>query len=522
MRATDGYGVDVVLNSLSGQGMLASWDCIAPYGRFVDIGKSDIMANSPLPMAKFAKNVTFSSVNLHHIVLTNNILTRQLVEKVLSLIADQDFGGGPVPLHAVAVSDVQKAFRYMQSGENTGRITVDLTSNNEVPKSIPHKNDWHFDADALYLVAGGLGGVGRRILLWRCDRGAKNMIVPSRSGISSQAALDVISELKSKGVNAITPRCDVLSSAELADLLHRCADMPLIKGCINLAMVLQDAVFEYMTHAQWAETIRTKVYSSWNLHRLLPHDMDFFILMSSLAGIYGLPSQSNYAAGSSFLDALASMRATQEGFGTTVSLDLGWMQSIGIIAERAEYRRIGERTRDMVTIRTGNLLALLEHYCDPMLPRPTPEQSQILIGLSTPADSHARSEVRPSHLQVPLFAPFDIVRSSKATRQTSGEDNDDNDDAVQRFWQANDVQGRSEAVVQILKSKLVVALGVQPEDIDLGIGLADHGVDSLMAIELRNLFWQSLQVSVAVFEIMGAKTFVVWGKSLRPRLAQLM
>jgi len=135
-RATNGRGVDVVLNSLSGPGLLASWDCVAPNGRFVDIGKSDIMANSSLPMANFAKNVTFSSVDLLHIVLTNNALTRQLVEQVLHLITYQGFGGGPTPVHVFGASDVQKAFRYMQSGENTGRIIIDLDTKEEVPVSL--------------------------------------------------------------------------------------------------------------------------------------------------------------------------------------------------------------------------------------------------------------------------------------------------------------------------------------------------------------------------------------------------
>lgn len=111
MRETNGYGVDVVLNSLSGEGLLASFDCLAPYGRFVDIGKSDIMANSLLPMAGFAKNISFASVDLYHIVMTNNNLTRQLVEKVLAMVSSKGFGP-PTPLHVYPVSKVEQAFRY--------------------------------------------------------------------------------------------------------------------------------------------------------------------------------------------------------------------------------------------------------------------------------------------------------------------------------------------------------------------------------------------------------------------------
>lgn len=130
-RVTNGYGVDVVLNSLSGDGLRASWQCMAPYGRFVDIGKADIKANSSLPMAGFAQNVSFTSVDLHHIVLTNNALTRELVEKSLELAMDHGVGV-PEPLHEFPVSELEGAFRLMQSGKHMGRILVKINPDDAV------------------------------------------------------------------------------------------------------------------------------------------------------------------------------------------------------------------------------------------------------------------------------------------------------------------------------------------------------------------------------------------------------
>lgn len=102
------------------------------------------------------------------------------------------------------------------------------------------KSTWEFDPHVSYLVAGGLGGLGRPIIRWMCDRGVKNLIIPSRSGTSSAAAQDVVSELTRKGVNIKTPSCDLSSTSELENLLRDCQDnMPPIKGCINLSMVLQ-------------------------------------------------------------------------------------------------------------------------------------------------------------------------------------------------------------------------------------------------------------------------------------------
>lgn len=99
---------------------------------------------------------------------------------------------------------------------------------------------WRFDPNASYVVVGGLGGCGRAILRWMANKGATNIIIPSRGGVSSQAAKDIVAELEAKTVRIITARCDASSLAELSRLLQGCAKfMPPIKGCINAAMVLQ-------------------------------------------------------------------------------------------------------------------------------------------------------------------------------------------------------------------------------------------------------------------------------------------
>jgi NADPH:quinone reductase-like Zn-dependent oxidoreductase/SAM-dependent methyltransferase len=134
MRVTNGYGVDVVLNSLSGDGLRASWECVAPYGRFVEIGKADIMANSSLPMACFAKNVTFSAVDLVHLSQSNEDLTASLLKSTLGLL--EQGAQHPSPLHVYPVSKVEDAFRFLQGGKNTGRIVIGIDPNDIVPVSI--------------------------------------------------------------------------------------------------------------------------------------------------------------------------------------------------------------------------------------------------------------------------------------------------------------------------------------------------------------------------------------------------
>lgn len=133
-RVTDGVGVDVVLNSLAGEGLQASWECVAPFGRFIEIGKSDIMANSSLPMAMFAKNVTFAAMDLATLVKTNMKLGIELFTKVTELILDGSLRR-PTPLHLYPLAEAEKAFRFMQSGNNTGRIIITRTENEQVTVS---------------------------------------------------------------------------------------------------------------------------------------------------------------------------------------------------------------------------------------------------------------------------------------------------------------------------------------------------------------------------------------------------
>ena len=131
MRITQGYGVDVVLNSLTGEGLRASWECVAPYGRFIEIGKADIHANTPLPMACFASNVSFSAVDLRHLSFNRMDLIRNLFHKTMSLVRDGIICC-PKPLHTYSVSAIEQAFRYMQSGKNTGRVVVRVEHSAEV------------------------------------------------------------------------------------------------------------------------------------------------------------------------------------------------------------------------------------------------------------------------------------------------------------------------------------------------------------------------------------------------------
>ncbi|KAK8065060.1 polyketide synthase PksD [Apiospora hydei] len=446
MRVTKGSGVDVLLNSLSGDGMRASWECMAPFGRFIEIGKADIVANSGLPMENFARNVTFSAVDLHFMGEKHMGRCQELFP-----------------------------FRHLQSGKSTGRIVISVSDTDTVRKRLAVPVSWQFDPEASYVIAGGTGGIGRAIAAWMADRGARHLILLSRNGDAAPAAAKAMAELRARGVNVTAPRCDVSSSESLASVLDQCrGTMPAVKGCVQSAMALQDASFDEMTHAQWETTVRSKVQASWNLHEQLPATLDFFVLLSSLAGIYGSISQANYAAGCAYQDALARHR-TWQGL-KAVSLDLGWLRTIGVVAENAAYQRARQFSNDMEAIEAGELMALLEIYCDPKCPVLPPAESQLLVGAVTPANCLSRGQPPPILALRPLFSSFSLAGGARSS--TAPGDGGASVDHALLFRRAAGLEERSEILVRGLASKLARAMSIAAEDVVPAKQLSDYGVDS--------------------------------------------
>ncbi|KAJ4288369.1 hypothetical protein N0V90_011603 [Kalmusia sp. IMI 367209] len=500
-RVTKGYGVDVLLNSLSGDALIAGWECMAPYGRFIEIGKVDMIANEGLPMKGFQCNVTFAGIDFHHTSKFRKDITQRMLAKVMELI-EQGKLMTPSPLQVYPVSQIEEAFRYLQSGQHMGRIVVMPKQGQVVPKYLTKRPTWKFNGDASYLIVGGFGGIGRAIMLWMESKGAKNIIVLSRSGPASAAAVGVVEELGKLGVQIYAPKCDVASLVDLKVALDMAMKMmPPIKGCINAAMALNDTMLANMSHAQWAETVNAKHKSSVHLSALLPPDLDFFLLLSSLAGVYGTPSQCNYSSGCASQDAIARERVTR-GL-KAVSLDIGWMRTIGVVAESQLYQRVREREADMQQIEEAEFMALLDVYCDPSRAVENEDDCQILLGPVIPADLRAIGEEPPPILQRPLFSGFDSPRSLNECSSIP-DTNQKKPSAMYKI--AATADEKVNVVVDALMSKMARALAIPPSDIDTGRPLFAYGVDSLVAVELRNWMVNEFSSEIAVFDIMDGIT----------------
>ncbi|KAJ8059505.1 hypothetical protein OCU04_011166 [Sclerotinia nivalis] len=504
-RMTHGRGVDVVLNSLSGDALIASWELIAPYGRFVELGTLDIYTNNKLPMSAFAKNVSFVAIAIDALSVERPKDFREIMLNVIDFFRQGIFHSVR-PFQLMPITNFQDAMRLLQGGKISGKIILSVDEADVIPAAIPPRALWSLDPNATYVIAGGLGGLGRSAALWMASKGARHLILLSRSGPVSEAATSLLFKLRGMGVSVEAPKCDITSSDRLRLILSQCLEtFPPIKGCIQASMVLKDVLFEKRSFQEWSAAISPKVQGTWNLHKLLPGNLEFFVLLSSIAGVFGSIGQSNYAAGNTFQDAFCLYRKSQGQ--KAVCLRLGIMSDIGIISENPEIFKNRDLMFETASVRETEFLALLDHYCNPnnQVGPLTPQESLPIIGLLTPSQFLSQGLEVPPWVQTPTFSPLAYIGRGDNVPNIGKSAHIDFRAQLQA---AESVAQAKEVVSTAVVMKLAKALGLDMIDIDANKPFHAYGVDSLLAVELRNWFGKELDTTIAVYDIMGAESIV--------------
>ncbi|KAI0543496.1 putative polyketide synthase [Xylaria curta] len=505
MRLTGGRGVDVVLNSLSGEGLTASWECVAPFGRFVEIGKKDIIASNALPMAQFARNVSFSAYDLSEMLLDRAEQAGAALEQVLTLIEQKKMRPAH-PLQLFSAGDLEKAFRALQSGKTMGKILVEFRHDEQVEALIETKPCFSLDPDAAYVIAGGLGGLGRAISRWFVAHGARTLIILSRSGASNKTpeAQDLICELRGQGVKIVTPTCDISDASAVAAALTPSQSLPTIKGCIQASMVLRDGAFEAMPFEAWIEPIASKVVGTWNLHEAVPQGMDFFIMLSSVASTCGTRGQANYAAGNAFQNAVAHYRVTTGERAT--ALVLGPFFDVGTMADNDSLQ---SRFAGTSGVTETELLALLDYYCDPTRPAETEYCAPTVMRFAPGVENSKLAYV----MRKPMFRSIETALvTSDASQGVKGAAGRDGRVDLARFFSTKPTAAEAASVVShALATKLAGIMSISRDDMDMAAPIRSFGADSLVAVEIRNWLSKEVRADVAIFDIQEATSLAALG-----------
>ncbi|KAK0392639.1 hypothetical protein NLU13_2134 [Sarocladium strictum] len=485
-RATGGQGVDVVLNSLAGEALRLSWHCLAKFGRFLEIGKADLFANTGLDMKPFLDNKSYIGVNL--LDFENNPTPRAVALWQATARLIHDGTVKPIaPLQLFSMAEVEKAFRHMQAGKHMGKVVVSVKDDDMVP-AVPRTPHVNIHADATYVVA-GVGGICKEIGRWLAEKGAKHLVLLSRSAASSEVNRAFASELQTAyEADTYAYDCDVSNKAQLSEVLRdlKSRNLPEIKGCVTGAMVLKDTLFDKMTADHVRTTVGPKVHGTWNLHELLPKDLDFFVMLSSLAGVMGHRGQGNYGCGNIFQDYFAAFRRSQ-GL-RAMTIDIGYLLSVGFVAEHDEYVD-HVKAMGLKVMHKSDLHGLMATALEGSDAHPP----QVMCGLPYNEHDDAWYWINDQR--------FVGLRKTAAGSGAGGSATVSLREELVRCGQMGDEA--VQLITSALAKRLATLMMMPEDDIDTGKPLSSYGVDSLVAVEVRNWIAKEAVVEVSVFDVMA-------------------
>ncbi|EFQ96902.1 fatty acid synthase S-acetyltransferase [Nannizzia gypsea CBS 118893] len=497
MQQTNGRGVDLVLNSLSGELLHASWECVAELGRMIEIGKRDILGHAQLSMDGFSANRAYFGVDLFRLGETNEMALRRLFDEVMEFYRQ----GKIKPIRPVTVfeaSEVVDAFRHMQTGKHMGKILIKIPdSPTDIPHTLGCKKPIILSPNGSYLLVGGLGGLGRAITTWMIERGARHFIFLSRSAGESDSDKAFLQEVAAQECTATIVKGSV---ADLDDVKQASTvSLKPIIGIIHMAMVLRDQTFEKMTYDNWNTPLASKVQGTWNLHNVFKDaPLDFFILFSSVVALGGNTGQANYTTANAFLDTFVRYRKSMNL--PAWAINIGFMQGIGYASQNSK----------LVDKALANSIQMVdESYLFDALQAAMSKSKgagsgQFAIGLGTskpPSDFKAQPLWR-------LDARFTMYQNLQTRVDKPGTitaaDLKDLIEDVKKDPTILDTPETEEKIAKELRILIGSRVG-HDEDRDKQ-EIDNMAIDSLMTIEIRSWFRRNLSLDIPLMEISNAKT----------------
>lgn len=338
LTQTDGRGVDCVLNSLAASQLQASVRCLAIGGRFLEIGKVDLSNNSPLGMSVFLKNTTF------HGILLDALFDSDSPEKkrVFDLVSEGIKSGAvkPLPKTVYNENQVEQAFRYMASGKHIGKVLLQIREEESrdtrrpATKTVSAIPRTYMDPEKSYVLVGGLGGFGLELANWLITRGARNVVLTSRSGIKTGYQSLSVRRWREKGVKVLVSTSDATTEKGARRLLNEANELGPVGGIFNLAAVLRDAMMENQTEADFKTVSKPKVDGSKMLDvasRDLAPQLDYFVNFSSVSCGRGNAGQANYGLANSAMERICEARQSEGLPGTAIQW--GAIGDVGLILE---------------------------------------------------------------------------------------------------------------------------------------------------------------------------------------------
>ncbi len=471
-KFTHGDGVDIVLNSLTGDSIRHSLALLRPGGRFLEIGKADMWSSQEVSAVN--KEASYFAIDVGQMI-RNDPASIGGTFRQLSAWLEQGVLR-PLPMRVFPYSEAAQAFRHMARAKHIGKVVVSQRREFEADRRASGTGPLplSFRSDGSYLLIGGLGGLGLRLARWMAQRGAGHLVLMARRSPTAKSQ-DWIEETQRIGASVRIIQGDAACEDDLRRVIAEIASSGApLRGVFHAAVVLDDGVLSLQNRERFASVMAPKVLGAWNLHRLTRDiPLDFFVLFSSISALLGSPGQGNYAAANAFLDALAHRR---RGMGLpALSIDWGAWSEVGVAAERGIDRSVAQHgisafSPDQGLMALESLLAGVSPQVGVMRvewPKfleswPCPEERSFFANLvgDAPASRDFQQAPAPS-----LLTELEGIPPAK-----------------------RDLRLRAFVSAQVAH---VLNLG-PTQMIDAKQPFSDLGLDSLMAVELRNLLGAGL------------------------------
>lgn len=393
------------------------------------------------------------------------------------VLEHREVWGGLVDLPADSEDGLPALVAQLLGGDDEDQVAV-RAAGRFVPRLVRHRaaeRPVSGSAPGTVLITGGLGALGLHVARWLVESGARHLCLISRRGATTPEAASAVASLVALGASVTVLQADVADAAAMRAVFAEIdARLPPLSGVIHTAGVLDDGLLMRQSAARFAKVFAPKIRGTWNLHTLTQdRPLQFFVMFSSMAAILGAPGQGNYAAANAFLDAFALHRRAR-----------------GLPAHSVNWSAWREGG-----MAGAQLLESLEkHGMHPLAPAMAVQcLTPILAGAAAQvmvvdADWSRFRGIYESEGERPLLAemPRALVSAPVAHESTLIEQ-----------LRSVDARERAPRMKQWLQRSVAEIMGFEgPEQVELGKGFFEMGLDSLMAMELHRRLHQALSVSL--------------------------
>ena len=472
---TNGQGVDVILNSLVGEPLIRSMECLSDFGRFVEIGKQDIFANTALGLKSFDKSISFMSFDLDRFLGSRTAEAGEIFRNIIGDFADRKLK--PLKTAIFQAKDSVEGIRRLSKYEILGKAVIQFDQGSGIEELT--QDQFEVSDEGAYLITGGNRGFGFAIAQWLASRGARRLILLSRNPARDEDVKAAIGKLRADGITVSESFVDVTNQQALSTEFQSLAKGgECIKGIFHAANVYDDAVIENLDMTRFSRAVGPKAFGAWNLHCVSRHlNLDIFLLCSSIVSLTGNAGQTSYSAANAFLNNLASLRRKM-GL-PAQSVCFGALANTGYLARNEDVAaQLDDKgIRPMMLAR---VFQLLEYTLK------TDVHSPVIANIrwNKWAESHA------------------AARATRFSRLLNHESSSGEEMSDGNRTALEDIKRSNEPAVLIEKSVRELAARVlrrhSPADLDSDVSFQDMGMDSMLALEMKNLLERTLELTFPV------------------------